>query len=122
MKSMYVILFPALLLLGSCYFDKEETLYPSGNCVTTAIRYSETIKPIMDENCSIPGCHNATTIAGGYDFTGYNDLKRSAGNGSLLGSITHDAGFALMPEGRPKLSDCKISQIRSWIDGGALNN
>jgi len=120
-KKWLILFVPASLLLGGCYFDKEEKLYTS-TCATTDIRYSNIVKPIVDQNCSVSGCHNTTTLAGGYDLTTYSGLKTIADNGQLLGSITHASGFSAMPQGREKLSDCQISQIRTWVDGGALNN
>jgi hypothetical protein len=43
-------------------------------------------------------------------------------NGKLMGVISHAVGFKPMPNGGNKLPDCKIIQIRKWIEVGAPNN
>ncbi len=89
------------MLLAGCFYDKEEDLYKS-NCATTDIRYINVVKPIIDANCNISGCHNSITNAGGYDLSDYTGVKLIVDNGKLIGSITHASGFSAMPQGRRK--------------------
>lgn len=112
-----------LLLLFSgtgCYKDNEQTMYPS-DCNTTNVSFSQTISPIINNNCV--SCHSGGTDAsGGINLTNYDEILVVANNGKLLGSIRHDAGFKEMPQGTSQLSDCSISQVDAWITQGALNN
>ena len=118
--ALITILFS--LLATSCYYDKEAELYPTVTCDTSDYKYSTVVKPIIDQNCSISGCHDAGTAGGGYNLTTYADAKRMADNGTLYGSITHSSVFVQMPKDRSQLATCQIAQIKLWIDGGAPNN
>ena len=121
MKNWSIILALALLA-GSCYYDVEEELYPSGNCNTANVKFSATILPILQEQCY--ACHtNATkSLGGGISLEGYTNLKPYVTNGKFLGSIKHQSGYVPMPDNSPKLSSCRISQIEKWIADGANND
>lgn len=115
----------SLLFLGlsSCYYDNTEDLYPQQNtnsCDTTNVKYSTTVKPILDNYCV--SCHSTTNNQGGVNIEGYTNVKVYVDNGNLLKSIQHDAGVSPMPKGQAKLDDCKINKIKAWIDQGAPNN
>ena len=112
-------------LTTGCYYDNEEYLY--GACDTSNVTYNGTIKPLLLNNCT--GCHNAASAGGGYNLTNYADdasgnkgVRSSALNGSLSGSVNHDGSFSQMPKGGSKLQQCKLDQIRIWVDAGAPNN
>lgn len=122
-KYKYIIGAVAILLsLQGCYYDIEEELYPSngGNCDTAAITYSGTIQSILNESCI--SCHSAASAQGNVVLEGYSLLKVYVDDGSFLGAVTHGSGYSPMPKGGNKLSDCKISQIQTWIAAGAPNN
>ena len=50
-------------------------------------------------------------------IAGYDDLVGLANNGSLMGSIMYETGYAKMPTNEP-LSDCNIDLIQLWVDAG----
>lgn len=87
-----------------------------GPCDTTNVKYSTVIAPIIQNYCI--GCHSVS----GTILKGYTNVLATVTNGKLLGSINHNPGFRFMPEGGSKLSDCKIKQIKIWINAGAPNN
>jgi hypothetical protein len=89
-------------------------------CDTTKFTYAAAIKPIIDANCI--NCHSASYAGGNWNFADFNLLRAAALSGRLVGSISHNAGFRQMPQGSAKLSDCKITQIRKWVQAGAQNN
>ncbi|MFN3939741.1 MAG: c-type cytochrome domain-containing protein [Chitinophagales bacterium] len=89
-------------------------------CDTTTVTYSGTISGILTAYCT--GCHGGTSPSGGISLTNYVSVAAAAADGSLYGSVNHDAGFAAMPLGSDKLSDCKVDQIRIWIESGYENN
>jgi len=111
-----------LLVLGiftACYYDSEEKLYPDSTpvCDTTGITFSETILPVLQSNCF--SCHGAAdylTNGGGVNLEDMPTLNLYAGEGILLGAISHDTGFSPMPKGRAKLDSCSILKIKIWID------
>ena len=128
MKYLFRLLPTALTLLllsslGGCYYDKEEILYPAGNCDTTNVTYSGTVSGIMNANCNV--CHStasANANGGGIQLDSYTKLKVYVDNGRLMGSINHAGGFSPMPKNATKLNSCDISKIQAWVNKGAPNN
>lgn len=123
-----------LLFALSCSKDSEDNANnPPGNppgggggggntCDTTNRQYAAHVVPILSANCY--SCHgtNSNGGSGGITLQGYANIRPYATNGTLIGVITHAAGFPAMPQGGAKLSDCNINVIRSWINNGAQNN
>lgn len=89
-------------------------------CDTTDFTYSGYIRPFLDNHCT--GCHTGQNAGGGVFLSGFSTVQEVALDGSLLGSIQHDAGYKAMPKGEDKLADCDITKIRLWIEDGAPNN
>ncbi len=81
-------------------------------CDTTNVTFARSVVPIFQKYCY--GCHSSSNSSGGVDLTNFNQLSVLIGNGSLLGSIRHDAGFIPMPVGGNKLSKCEIETIAIW--------
>lgn len=125
MKFYNSILIICLCLLGSCYRDVEEQLYPAGSggtgCDTTAVTYSTTVASILQSNGCV-SCHSGGAPSGGISLQTYASVKASAQSGRLYGAINHAAGFSPMPKGGNKMSACHIMKVKAWIDKGALNN
>jgi len=110
------------LLLASCFYDNEATLYPqSANCDPTAlVTFSADILPLLNGRCN--GCHAGTSPSGGIKLDTYPEVMKYVNNGRLMGSIEHASGFSPMPKNGGKMTACKIQEIQSWIDAGAQNN
>lgn len=92
----------------------------NSSCDTTFFTYSGAILPILQSSCI--GCHSGTPASGNIDLSTYTNVQTIALNGKLIGAVTHATGFSPMPQAGNKLPDCKITQIRKWINAGALNN
>ncbi len=90
------------------------------SCDSTRFAYAANIQPILQNHCT--GCHSGTAPASGLDLTTYQSVKNIAQNGLFINVVMQTPGFPPMPKGAAKLSDCKISQIRKWIQAGAPNN
>lgn len=90
------------------------------DCDSTNISFSLFVSPFITNNCQ--GCHSGGEPSGGILLTNYDQIKNQAVNGNLLGVITHEAGFVPMPYNQQKLDDCKIEQIRLWVENGAMND
>lgn len=125
-KKLAIPAVALLFVLGSCYNDNKQDLYPSfGPCDTTNITYNNYVKTVMDQSCAVAPCHDAASHQGTYTLDNYVQVKAAAQNtvkgpeGLLLGSIRHSAGYFSMPDGRPKLDDCTIAKISAWIHSGA---
>jgi mono/diheme cytochrome c family protein len=106
-------------LIPSCYYDKEENLYPFAACDTSNVTYSQTVAPIMAANCN--ACHSGSSPESGITTDSWTGLQTVVLNGKLIPAIEH-TGPSQMPKGASKLPDCSISQIKKWVSNGAPNN
>lgn len=100
------------------YCDQED-------CDSVNVTFSETVFPIIQNSCF--GCHSGADPGGGIYLTNHSQIAAAAaivpGNtGSLLGAITWTSGNIPMPQNGQQLSDCKIAQIRKWINDGMPDN
>lgn len=123
MKKTLLIVSAGIVVLSwlSCQYKKEVTAYPPVTCDTSAIKYSNDIVPILQANCYV--CHsdaNAPTLGGGNKLEGYNNIKPYAQFGLIPDVLTRANNP--MPKGMPKLSDCNIAKIRTWVRNGYPNN
>lgn len=118
MKSILITLL-FLVLLFSCTYNKEELLY-NNVCDTSNVKYNVQVVNTLTYNCL--GCHSGASAQGGIMLDDYANVRAMAMSGRLLGAITHSAGYRAMPDLAPKLSECRIAEIRTWIRNGMLNN
>ena len=90
------------------------------DCDTTNITFSNHIWPLIENNCL--GCHSGGTPGDGIYLTDYDNIVSAVESGKLWGTINHMQGFSPMPKNTDKLSDCKINQVRIWIEDGTPDN
>lgn len=109
-----------MLSVSSCYYDKEEVLYPDSVCDTADVRYSTTIQPVLSSNCV--SCHGGSTPSAGIKLDTYDGVSIQAANGRLWGAVSHSSNFSPMPKNANKLSACNLAKIRKWLDAGHPNN
>ena len=81
--------------------------------------FSADVKPIIDAKCG--GCHSTIDGGGGILLTNYDEIRAAALDGSLYGSITHNAAYVAMPIGG-QLPQCEIDVIQLWIENGSQND
>lgn len=116
-----------LVLIAACTKRNEEDLRASldpneanNKCDTTDVRYSNSIEMIISTNCAQSGCHVGPNGIGDLDLSTYEDVKRIAENGDLVGRITGTTGPIMPTSGA--LPDCDIEKIERWVAAGAENN
>jgi len=115
------LLFLSLALaMQSCYYDKEELLYPGStaavDCSTVSAKFSANVQPIISAKCATSGCHDALTISGGKTFQNYSQISRDTARIKVRALIEKS-----MPQAGP-LQPSEINIIRCWIESGAPNN
>lgn len=122
LKTTSIVLLTGLIavLANACYYDVEEEIYPSTECNTEDVTYSESVIPILQENCY--ECHSIAENTAGITLEGYNNITQYVNSGELLGVINHDPSFPPMPQGAPQLVDCNIAKIEQWVADGAPDN
>ncbi|HHJ50987.1 MAG TPA: hypothetical protein ENJ88_08830 [Phaeodactylibacter sp.] len=109
-----------LLFFSACYYDNKEDLYiVEGNCNTTDVTFSQTIQPLINDQCV--SCHKAGNANGNVLLDSYTTIKEQADNGRLLGSVHHEGGYSAMPPGST-LSNCSLAQLDIWVQSGAPEN
>lgn len=108
----------AVLLLGGCYYDSEEVLYPGSFCDTANVTYSGAVQGIIETNCAVSACH----VAGGSgtgNFTVFSELKARVDNGTFRTLVLVNR---TMPPNNVQLSDCELEQLTIWVNDGAPEN
>ena len=123
MKFVSLIIL-SLLVFAGCTYSKKEVDYPTpASCDIANVKYSTTIKPILDASCN--RCHSSGSgLGGGYVFDTYAGVKDELDNAGdeLLKAIKHIGPVTPMPKDGGKLSDCEIAKIEAWINQGYPNN
>jgi len=84
-------------------------------CDTTTVTFAGQIWPMMESYCT--GCHSASAPGGGIVIADITDMVSLVENGSLMGTIRWEAGYAKMPTNQ-QLSECSINVLQKWIDDG----
>ena len=113
---IFLLICLAISLLQSCAYHNEEALYPDSNCNLTGVSFSNDIRPLIEVNCAISGCHVPGT--GNISYTTFEGFKTVAENGRLHHMVVETR--QMPPVG--SLSECSIDKIEAWINQGALNN
>ncbi|HRH59270.1 MAG TPA: hypothetical protein PL045_01805 [Chitinophagaceae bacterium] len=90
------------------------------SCSEDVFTYNAAVSVIMTVHCT--GCHSGAFASGGIDLSNYDGVRAVALSGQLMGAVTHAPGYAAMPQGGNKLSDCEITQLQKWVDAGAAAN
>lgn len=117
LPAAQINLIASWILQGAENLTCDET---GNSCVTENVSFTTTVKPIIAANCQ--GCHSGGSPSAGVSLVTYDQIRTQANLGSLLGTIDWQAGFPRMPQNNPKLDQCKIDQIASWIAAGTPNN
>jgi hypothetical protein len=121
--SKRVVLFFLLLsfLILSCKHDVENEVPNGPSCDLSNVTYSSTITGIISKYSCL-SCHSGSAPTGGFSLEGYSNVKAKVTDGRLFGAINHSPGYAPMPDGQPKMDQCDINKVKTWIDAGAPNN
>jgi hypothetical protein len=102
--------------LGSCYYDKEEVLYPGSTDCQLNAKFSANVNPIIQSKCATtPDCHasGSTNTAGPLtNFTQIHNLSAVI-RGQIISGIMPKTG---------SLTPTELQTIVCWIDSGAPNN
>lgn len=89
-------------------------------CDSSSFTYNGNVRPILQTHCL--GCHSGLAIDGGFVPLDTYDGVKEVVNSNLLMPAIEQTGTFPMPKNGAKISDCKITIIRKWIESGAPNN
>ncbi len=100
----------------SCTNRNKQDIIENSICDTTITKYSTVISTIITTNCNTQsGCHGGVSL-GSVSLESYQDVKDRAAD------IVNRINSGNMPKNNPKLSDCNILKIETWVNKGAQNN
>ncbi len=114
--AIIIVLF---LYLSGCTSENEETYFEDTICDTTNLSF-EDIQPVFTNNCM--SCHNTEfTQREGIELDTYENIVSSINTGLVIPAIKHEGDFN-MPANQPKLPDCAILKIETWVNNGMPEN
>lgn len=113
--------FGILVVFNACTKDvgPDPALIPKTVNVCDSVKFSKSIKPIIDANCSTPGCHTPGGSGPG-DFTSFPDIALKVQNGSFKARVIDGVPGFMPATGR--LPQADIDKITCWLNAGAPNN
>lgn len=91
----------------------NECIENADTCDTVNVTFNKSVVPVFEANCY--GCHTQPNPAYNIDLKNPDDLARIVEDGSLVGSVKHEAGYFPMPKGYD-MSDCDIAKIVIWAN------
>lgn len=118
MKKAKYLFFTSFLFVVSCSSNSEDDLINPVSLSTT--KYTENVKPIIDNNCII--CHGSTPTNGApMSLVTYAQVKDAVQNRGLLDRISRTQGApGMMPNLGTRLPQSTIDLIVDWNTDGLL--
>ncbi len=96
----------------------------------TKVTFDDHVRPILREHCVV--CHNQNGAKGGLALDSFGRTLEGGASGEVVfeGDLESSRLWALvahleeprMPPGQDKLADAKLDVIKTWIEGGLLEN
>jgi uncharacterized membrane protein len=114
MKRLFLIGF--VVFAFSCTYDNAEELYGIKECPPDGVSFSDTIKPIIESNCAVPGCH-----ANGGQQPTFETYEQIAANADIIKIRTSNGTMPPASSGN-SLTQEEIDKIFCWVVAGAPNN
>jgi len=123
-RILLIVLIAITSAIGSCTWKKTPLVSHGNDGIKDSVCYLNEIQPIINSNCAMSGCHDATTQAAGYDLTSYfgviNLVKPGKPDNSKLVQVISGSGEEAMPPSPYlPLNLDQIDLIRQWISQGA---
>lgn len=109
-----LLLFSISFAFLSCSNNSEDDL-TNGTNTNQITKYTQTIKPIIDNNCV--SCHGATNPSAGLSLTNYTEVKNAVLNNNLLNRV--NSTTSPMPQSG-KMPQATVDLILDWNADGLL--
>jgi len=100
---------------------------PTSACSSDSVYFVNDIMPIISSNCTMSGCHNNISNAGGIDLTNYNKIMKYVKPGNPNDSKLYKVVILTNEDRMPPapmlpLTQVQKNKIYKWISQGAKNN
>jgi uncharacterized membrane protein len=127
-SSALIILFT---LLGVFSCTKDKTPRPAVTttipCDPNKVYFEKSVRPIINSNCAMSGCHDAATHQDGVNLSTYEGIRAQVspgrpGDSEIMQVITEtDEDKRMPPWPKDPLTQQQTDLIRKWIEQGADN-
>lgn len=114
---------------GNDTTGNNDTTFYGISCDPDTVYFQNTILPLLISNCSMSGCHDATSHEEDIILTSYATVRSTGeikltqpSDSKIYKVLLDDDPKDRMPKDRPPLSSEQISQILKWIQQGAKDN
>jgi len=127
---LLILFFSVILAVSSC----KDTVAPNDNDIPEKnVSYNKHIQPIFNYKCTLSGCHEDATRAGGLSLTSYANTTADIQivfpyhpeNSILVWAIEGTGGYGPMPPvtaPAPPVTKKELQGIKTWIKEGARAN
>lgn len=100
---------------------------PTSACSPDSVYFVNDILPIISSNCTMSGCHDNISRAGGIDLTTYTKVMKfvkpgNANDSKLYKVVKLTNEDRMPPPPMPPLSQTQKDKIYKWINQGGKNN
>lgn len=103
--------------IQACTYAKQPPIEPNMACDTLMPTYVDGVKPIIDANCSYPGCHAAGYQSG--DFTNYSSMKSRLDGGQFqLRTLQIKDMPPSYASGPKELTPEELAILECWLQNG----
>jgi hypothetical protein len=107
--NLFLICLLTTATIASCSSSSDDDMEPIPT--PSNITYTNTVKTIIDKNCTTSSCHDNNAPAAGLSFTTYDGVKIGFQSKGALSQIESGA----MPKDEAKLPQATITKIKGWI-------
>ena len=116
-KFLFFLFIAGLVALASC--KKDDDSGGDGGIDCDTVKFSTTIAPLLQNNCTNVGCHDVGSALTNGDYTTYAGIETVAKNDTMRQKVLIDM---TMPKGTAVLTQTQLDQVECWLDDGALDN
>lgn len=118
-KNLFIAAIVAgIVTINACKKDAIDYA-AQATCNGTVPTYTNEIAPILNTNCALSGCHNASSAKEGINLSDYASASSQfKNNPDNLTSVHHGSGVKPMPDGRPQLAADLINKLDCWVKNG----
>lgn len=107
------IIMLCLLVLTGCEYENEESLFGESPECSTAVLYEGDIRPLIQNNCALAGCH-----AAGATPPELTDFEMVHARAADIRHMTQSRQMPPPTSGR-SLSQEEIDKIACWVEQGS---
>ncbi len=105
--------------MALCFISCTNKKLDLNPCENVNIKYAQSIAPLIQTHCALPGCHNGDSTSVG-NFNEYSEIKMRVDNGQFKIKLFDTQ--SMPPITRPPLTSEEYNQLKCWFDAGASNN